>query len=85
MASCKGLDKCRGYITDGKEALDMAWKTDLPKARHLRCIEHFESNCKRQLNTIRIKEANKQNFFLGKVFGVATKAKELWMWKTNIM
>lgn len=53
----------------------MAWKTDCPKARHLRCIEHFESNCKRQLNTIRIKEANKQNFFLGKVFGVANKSK----------
>lgn len=75
VASCRGLDKCRGYITDGEEALDMAWKTDLPKARHLRCIKHFESNCKRQLNTIGIKEANKQNFFLGKVFGVANKSK----------
>ena len=69
----KGLDKCSGYITDGEEALDKAWKTELPKARHLRCVKHFETDCKQKLHAIGIKEGSQQKFFLEKVFGVVNK------------
>lgn len=74
VTNCKSLEKCRGYITDGEEALDIAWRTELPKARHLRCVKHFEGNCKQKLNDIGIKERNKQKFFLEKVFGVVNKS-----------
>ena len=69
VSSCKGLEKAKGYITDGEDALDKAWRTEIPKARHLRCMKHFESNCKQKLNSIGIKEGKQQKFFLGKVFG----------------
>ena len=51
VSSCKGLEKAKGYITDGSDALDKAWRTEIPKARHLRCMKHFESNCKQKLNS----------------------------------
>ena len=73
VTSCKGLDKCNGYITDGEQALDKAWKTELPKARHLRCVKHFETNCKQKLHAIGIKEGSQQKFFLQNVFGVVNK------------
>ena len=76
ITNCKGLEKCRGYITDGEEGLDIIWRTELPKARHLNCVKHFESNCKQKLNDIGIKERNKQKFFLEKVFGVVNKSDE---------
>ena len=75
VTNCKGLEKCRGYITDSEEALDIAWRAELPKARHLRCVKHFEGNCKQKLNYIGIKERNKQKFFLEKVFGMVNKSK----------
>ena len=56
-----------------EEALDKAWKTELPKARHLRCVKHFETNCKQKLHAIGIKEGSQQKFFLEKVFGVVNK------------
>lgn len=74
VTKCKGLENCKGYITDGEDTLDKAWKTELPKARHLRCVKHFEGNCKQKLNAIGIKEGNKQRFFLENVFGVFNKS-----------
>ena len=69
VSSCKGLKKAKGYITDGEDALDKAWRTEIPKARHLRCMKHFESNCKQKLNSIGIKEGKQQKIFLRKVSG----------------
>ena len=74
VASIKGLEKCKGYITDGEEALDRAWKTDLTKATHLRCVKHFKGNCKQKLNEIGIRERKNQKFFLEKVFGAPEKS-----------
>lgn len=68
VAACKGLEKCRGYITDGETALEMAWKSDLPKATSLHCVKHFEGNCKAELYKIGIQEKS-QKFFLDRVFG----------------
>lgn len=73
VAACKGLNACKGYITDGEEALDMALKCDLQKATHLRCVRHFESNCKEELLKIGIREKEKQRVLLNEVFGVKGK------------
>ena len=73
VSVCKGLDKCKGYITDGEDTLDMAWNTDLQRAKHLRCVKHFEGNCKEELRRIGIREKKTQKFFLEKVFGVPEK------------
>lgn len=73
VSNCKGLSQAKGYMTDGEEALDRAWKTELPKATHLRCIRHFEGNCKQKLRDIGITEAKKQKFFLDEIFGVPGK------------
>lgn len=73
VGNCKGLSEAKGYITDGEEELDRAWKTELTKATHLRCIRHFEGNCKQKLCEIGISDAKNQKWFLEKVFGVPGK------------
>lgn len=73
VAACKGLEKCRGHITDGETALEMPWKSDLPKATSLRCVKHFEGNCKAELYKTGIWEKKSQKFFLDRVFGVHGK------------
>lgn len=73
VASCKGLEKAKGYITDGEAALDRAWKTELPKATHLRCLRHFKGNCQKKLRELGVREEKSQKFFLDKVFGVHDK------------
>lgn len=50
VSSGKGLTAAKGFITDGEEELFRAWKTELPKATHLRCILHFQSSCKEKLH-----------------------------------
>ena len=35
VAPCKDLEKCRGYITDSETGLEMALKSELPKATAL--------------------------------------------------
>ena len=77
VSCCKGLEKAKGYITDGEEALDKAWTTEIPKARHLRCMKHFESNFKQKLNSIGIKEGKQQKCFLRKVFGELNENNEI--------
>lgn len=72
VAGCKGLEKCRGYITDCETALEKTWKSDLLKATSLRCVKHFEGNCKAELHKIGIREKS-QKFFLDGVFGVQGK------------
>lgn len=62
------------FITDGVEALDKAWKTELHHAKHLRCIKHFEGNCKQKLHEIGIRQKKDQKVFLEKVFGVRDKS-----------
>ena len=74
VANCKGLEKCKGFITDGEEALDKAWKTELHHAKHLRCIKHFEGNCKQTLHEIGIRQKKGQKVFLEKLFGVGDKS-----------
>lgn len=69
----KGLSEAKGYITDGEEELDHAWRTELTKATHLRCIRHFKGNCKQKLHKIGISDAKSQKWFLEKVFGVPGK------------
>ena len=73
VSSCKGLTAAKGFITDGEEELFCAWKTELPKATHLRCIRHFQSNCKEKLRETGIREAKSQKVFLDKVFGIPGK------------
>ena len=73
VSNCKGLSEAKGFITDGEEELFRAWKTELPKATHLRCIRHFQSNCKQKLREIGIREAKPQKVFLDKVFGIPGK------------
>ena len=73
VSNCKGLANAKGYITDGEEELVRAWKSELPKATHLRCIRHFEGNCKQKLREIGIREAKSQKCFLNPVFGVPGK------------
>ena len=73
VAACKGLEKCRGHIKDGETALEMPWKSDLPKATSLRCVKHFEGNCKAELYKTGIWEKKSQKFFLDRVFGVQGK------------
>lgn len=41
VSNCKGLSETKGFITDGEEELFRAWKTELTKGTHLRCIRHF--------------------------------------------
>lgn len=77
VAACKDLEKCRGYIRDGETTLEMAWKSDLPKATSLRCVKHFEGNSKRELHKIGIREKKSQKFFLDRVFGVQGKEEGL--------
>ena len=73
VSSCKGLTAPKGFITDGEEKLFRAWKTELPKATHLRCIHYFQSNCKEKLRETGIREAKSQKVFLNKVFGIPEK------------
>lgn len=74
VAVCKDMrEKCKGYITDGEAALDMAFKSDLQKATHLRCAKHFEGNCKSELTKIGIRGKSQQKMFLGEIFGVKEK------------
>ena len=73
LSNCKRLSEAKGFITDGEEELFNAWKTELPKATHLRCIRHFQSNCKQKLQEIGIREAKAQKVFLDKVFGIPGK------------
>ena len=70
VSSCKGLTVGKGFISDGEEEQLCAWKTELPKATHLRCIRHFQSNCKEKLRETGIREAKSQKIFLDKVFGI---------------
>lgn len=53
----------------------MALKSDLPKATALRCVKHFEGNCKVALHKIGNWEKKSQKYFLDKVFGVKGKEK----------
>ena len=53
---------------DGETALEMAWKSDLPKATSLRCVKHFKGNCKTELYKTGIQEKKSQKFFLDRVF-----------------
>lgn len=71
--NCKGLEKAKGFITDGEEELVKAWKSEIPKAKHLRCVKHFENNCKDKLREIGIRETKLQKMFLNPVFGVTGK------------
>ena len=73
VAACEGLEKCKGYVTDGEQALDAAFKKDFPKAKHLRCVKHFQENCNAQLHKIGIRDKKTQKFFLENVFGVRGK------------
>ena len=73
MSNCKRLSEAKGYLTDREEELDCAWRTELPKAIHLRCIRHFEGNCKQKLCEIRITETKYQKFFLDEIFRVPGK------------
>ena len=57
VSSCVGLTAAKGFITDGKEELSRAWKTELPKATHLRCIHHFQSNCNKKTPRDRYKRS----------------------------
>lgn len=57
ISNCKGLNEAKGFLTDGEEELFHAWKTELPKATHLRCTCHFENNSKQKLLEIGIREA----------------------------
>lgn len=61
MHSIKGK-----YITDEEEELDRAWKSELTKATHLRCIQHFEGNCKQKLREVGILDAKSQKWSTGK-------------------
>ena len=70
---CKGLSKAKGFITDDEETLARAFEDNLKNARGLRCLKHFESNCKEKLRIIGIREAKEQRFFLQKAFGVPGK------------
>ena len=70
VSSCKGLTAAKGFITDGEEEPFRGWKTELPKATHLRCIHHFQSNCEEKLRETGIREAKSQKIFLDKVFGI---------------
>ena len=74
VSNCKGLADAKGYITHGEEELVPAWKTELPKATHLRCIRHFEGNCKQKLREIGIRDAKSQSCFLNPIFGVPGKS-----------
>ena len=73
VSSCKGLTAAKGFITDGEEELFRTWKTELPKATHLRCIRPFQSNCKEKLCETGIREARSQKVFLDKVFRIPEK------------
>lgn len=72
-AKHKGHSKAEGFITDGEETLSRAFEDELKNARSLRCLKHFESNCKEKLRRIRNCEAKEQRFFLQQVFGVPGK------------
>ena len=84
VAACKGLEKCRGYVTEGKTAVEMAWKSDLPKATSLRCVKHFESNSARQ-NCIRLEYGRRscKSFSLTRCLGYKEKKRELSTPKTK--
>ena len=60
VSSCKGLTAAKGFITDGEEEPFRGWKKELPKATHLRCIRHFQSNCREKLRETGIREAKSQ-------------------------
>lgn len=53
-SKCKELSKAKGFITDGEENIQRAFKDELKNARSLRCFEHFENNYKGKLREIGI-------------------------------
>ena len=71
--NCKGIDKSKGFITDGEVALQSSLKSKIKKAVPLRCIKHFHANCTEELRKIGIIDAEIQQKFLEPVFGTSSE------------
>ena len=73
VSKCPGFVKAKGFITDGEEELQNAFKQELKSAKALRCFKHFERNCIEKLRAIGIREKRDHSYFIGKTFGIPGK------------